>query len=76
MTAPDPALETDQTEGFGPEVETQLDLDVFSTGSSEVDAALSPLRDLTEVPVAEHPAHFNAALNALTAILDERGEPS
>jgi hypothetical protein len=43
------------------------------TGESRVDAALSLLDDLTELPVAEHPAVFERVHAQLGEVLDELG---
>jgi hypothetical protein len=43
------------------------------TGDPRVDAALSLLEDLTELPVAEHPALFEQVHAQLSAVLCELG---
>jgi hypothetical protein len=43
------------------------------TGDERVDEALSLLDDLTELPVAEHPAVFERVHEQLTEILGELG---
>jgi hypothetical protein len=43
------------------------------TGDARVDAALSVLDDLTELPVAEHPAIFEHVQAELSEVLGELG---
>jgi hypothetical protein len=46
------------------------------TGEARVDAALSVLDDLTELPVAEHPAIFEHVHAQLSEVLEELGSAS
>lgn len=46
------------------------------TGEARVDAALSLLDDLTELPVAEHPAIFEHVHAQLSEVLEELGSAS
>ena len=46
------------------------------TGEPRVDLVLSPLDDLTELPVTEHPAIFEHVHAQLSAVLGELGSGS
>lgn len=80
-TRPEPAGTPDEVQPAGQgaqsEVQSELDLGVVSTGSPDVDAALQPLDQLAERPVAEHPEVYDRVLEALTATMTaETGEAS
>ena len=56
VAASEPADQPEQSE------QSELDLGVISTGSPEIDQALTPLEELPHRPVAEHPDLFERVL--------------
>ncbi|WP_420175555.1 hypothetical protein [Luteococcus sp. OSA5] len=46
------------------------------TGNPRVDEALATVRDLTEVPLAEHHDRLTAVQDALSAALEESRQPA
>lgn len=52
----------------------ELDLGVVPTGSTEVDAALSPLDQLAERAVAEHAVVYEQVLDALATTMASPAE--
>ncbi|HEX5016860.1 MAG TPA: hypothetical protein VFX15_04675 [Actinomycetes bacterium] len=63
--APDEADRVEQSE---------LDLGVVSTGSPEVDRALTPIEELADRSVSDHPEIFERVLDGLTATMTEGAE--
>lgn len=61
--ASEPATEADLTSEEA--AQSELDLGMVSTGSTEVDRALQPLERLTERPVADHAEIFDQVLGEL-----------
>ena len=54
--------------------QSELDLGVVSTGSPEVDQALTPIEGLAERGVSDHPEIFEPVLDGLTATMTEGGD--
>lgn len=54
-----------------PTAQSELDLGVVSTGSTDIDSALHPLESLTERPVADHAEAYEKVLADLTAAMSD-----
>jgi hypothetical protein len=49
--------------------QSELDLGVISTGSPDIDRALTPIEGLGDRPVAEHPDVYEQVLGQLSATM-------